>query len=73
MIMKDDKGRWHVQYEKNYSICTSESDAKAKLALWSGEVVETPQVKVTVDSEVAELDTNNDGHITKEEISVRFP
>ena len=66
MIMKDSKGRWHVQYEKNYSICTSESDAKAKLALWSGETVFVEGVSVE------ELDIDNDGFITKEEISVRF-
>jgi len=67
MIMKDSKGRWHVQYEKNYSICASESAAKAKLALWKGEAAPVEAVSVE------ELDADKDGYITKKEISVRFP
>lgn len=33
----EDKGRWHVLFEKNYAIVATESEAEEKLRVWKGE------------------------------------
>ena len=70
MIEQNSKGQWEVHYEGQWAKFPTKEEAEARLNAWKGE---TPSKGDDKGVPVEELDADNDGYITKEEISVRFP